>query len=74
MQDMAGRVRQRLCHLRAIEWGEHTVAVDVLSHLWEVDLRGTLGEGRGYIKHRRVPALLSSVPGRYFGMENLRVR
>ena len=33
MQDMAGRVRQELCHLSATDWGEHTGAVEYLPHL-----------------------------------------
>jgi len=47
MQDMAGKVRQELCHLNAAEWGEHTGAVDAChicgkstceGHLEKVDL------------------------------------
>lgn len=47
MQDMAGRIRERLCHLNASEWGIHSDAVDVChicgkwtceGHLEEVSL------------------------------------
>ena len=47
VQDMAGRVRQKLCHLNPTDWGDHTGAVDVChicgkwtceGHLGKVDL------------------------------------
>ncbi len=53
MQDMVGRVRQRLCHLNANESGDHTVAVDVChicrkwtcdGHLEEVPLVANIDE------------------------------
>ncbi len=47
MQDMAGGVRQELCHLNATDWGDHTGTVDVchicgkwtcVGHLEKVDV------------------------------------
>ncbi len=57
MQDIAGRVRQRLCHLDASQWGDHTGAVDVChicrkptceGHLEEVAMVANIDEYRHF--------------------------